>query len=79
MKNFVELLIKNIVTKPENVEISEIDKDSHLEIQIKVDPEDTGRVIGKNGRIISSIRVVCSAASINIDKRVNVIVQSDAN
>ncbi|MCB1186558.1 KH domain-containing protein [bacterium] len=62
MYDFLGQIVKQFVDKPELVEI----KDSHspmgLLIEIKVDPDDVGKVIGKEGRIINAIRQILKAA-----------------
>jgi len=57
MKDFLVYIIKEIVGKPESVEISENeDEEGRITLTIKASPEDLGRIIGKKGRIIKAIR-----------------------
>lgn len=69
MKELVEYIVKSIVDKPENVDISIEDSDSGKLIKIKVDESDKGRVIGKQGKIIKAIRQVVSASSAKTGSR----------
>lgn len=56
MKKLVEFLIKNIVDNPKSVKISEETENEVSVIKVSVAKEDMGKVIGKSGRIIKSIR-----------------------
>jgi len=73
MKELLEYIVKGIVTKPEAVEITENETpEGELELRFKVDPEDMGTVIGKEGRTIRSIRNLVRIKAIHEDKRVRV-------
>jgi predicted RNA-binding protein YlqC (UPF0109 family) len=66
MKQLIEYIVSNIVNHPENVVVTEEatdDKDLKKYL-IKVDAEDVGRVIGKQGKVIKSIRQIVRIASI---------------
>ena len=66
MKQLIEYIVSNIVNHPENVTITEEqteDKEA-TKYLIKVDPEDVGRVIGKEGKVIKSIRQIVRIAAI---------------
>lgn len=66
MKQLIEYIVSNIVNHPESVVITE-DKTSEgdmIKYLIKVDPEDVGRVIGKQGKVIKSIRQIVRIAAI---------------
>jgi len=60
MKNLIEYIVKNLVDKPESVQVIE---KAFGEFQLIVSPSDLGRVIGKKGRIINSIRTILAAAA----------------
>jgi len=62
-KDLVEYLIKSLVDNTEAVAITEADVDGRTVITVKVDSADMGRVIGKDGRIIKSIREIVRAYS----------------
>ena len=72
MKELVEVIAKALVDHPENVVVTEEETDRSIVINLNVDPEDMGRVIGKQGRIAKAIRSVVKAASAKTDKRVDV-------
>lgn len=66
MKQLIEYIVSNIVNHPENVIISESlsdDKDV-TKYLIEVNPEDVGRVIGKQGKVIKAIRQIVRIAAI---------------
>lgn len=56
MEEFLDYLIKQIVTKPEEVKIEKEEKDGQLFFTVEVAEEDRGRLIGRGGNIINSLR-----------------------
>lgn len=70
MKELVEVIAKALVDNPDEVVVSETEKDKVIVVDLKVAPSDMGKVIGKSGRIAKSIRTVVSAASAKSDKKV---------
>lgn len=72
MKQLLEYIIPNIVNHPEDVVITEADSDGGLNLSIKVNPEDMGRVIGKSGKVIKAIRQIGRIIAIKKGVRVNI-------
>ena len=70
MKELVEILAKSLVDNPEEVQVNEVIGEQSIILELKVAPEDMGKVIGKQGRIAKAIRTVVKAAAIKEDKRV---------
>lgn len=70
MDKLVEFIAKSLVDHPENVKVTTREEDYSIVIELVVDPEDTGKVIGKQGRIAKAIRAIVKAASINDEKKV---------
>lgn len=69
MKDLVEYIVKSLCEYPDEVEI-EIENDNGVEIiRINVVDSDMGKVIGKNGRIASSIRTIVNSLSSRNRKR----------
>ena len=66
MKQLIEYIVSNIVNHPESVVITEekTEDGEATKYLIKVDPEDVGRVIGKQGKVIKSIRQIVRIAAI---------------
>ncbi len=62
MKELVEYLAKQLVENPDAVEVTEIEDDRGVLLQLRVDPDDMGKVIGKGGRTARAIRTVVKAA-----------------
>ena len=74
-KDLVEYLIKSLVDNTESVLITEADTDGRTVITVKVDSADMGRVIGKDGRIIKSIREIVRAYSAKNKEKVSVDIE----
>ncbi len=72
LENLVLVLARSLVEEPEKVEVSGTESDSRVELEIRVAPEDMGKIIGRGGRTIRAIRTVAKAASVRLGKRVNV-------
>lgn len=70
MKELVEYLAKSLVDNPEAVTVNEVDGEQSLILELKVAPDDMGKVIGKQGRIAKAIRTVVKAAAVKQHKRV---------
>ena len=68
MKSTVELLVKELVDNPDAVEVSEITGDDSTTYEVRVSPDDLGKVIGKQGRIANAIRTLVKAVAMK-DKR----------
>lgn len=71
LKELVGCIVKHLVDKPEKVVISEIAGDQTIVIELRVAPEDLGKVIGKEGRTARSIRTLVHAAATKSNKRAN--------
>lgn len=61
--DYVQYVVEQLVENSENVNVSEQVDGDELFVDIEVDRPDRGRVIGKNGRLIRSLRVVVRAAA----------------
>lgn len=62
MKELVEIIAKSLVDNPDLVQVNEIAGEQSIILELKVAPEDMGKVIGKQGRIAKAIRTVVKAA-----------------
>ena len=69
MKDLVICIAKALVDKPEKVGVTEIEGQQAYVIELKVDREDIGKIIGKQGRTVLAIRTILNAASAKIKKR----------
>ena len=72
MKEMLEIIIKNLVANPDQVEINETEKENAITFKVKVADSDMGKVIGKQGRIAKAIRTVAKAIATKEDKKVNI-------
>jgi len=73
-----EYLVKALVKNPENVSVKQFEsEEDEILIQVLVDSESMGPVIGKGGKMISSIRTIVNASSyINNNKKVRINIDS---
>lgn len=71
MKELVEYVVKQLVTKPDAVLVEETSGPEGVQLLLTVDPSDMGIVIGKNGQAIKSIRKLILVKAINDGVRVN--------
>lgn len=72
MKEMLEIMIKNLVENPNEVQITENSKENAITYEVKVAEADMGKVIGRQGRIAKSIRTVAKAIGAKEDKKVNI-------
>lgn len=70
MKELLEVIAKSLVDNPEMVSVNEISGEQSIILELKVAPEDMGKVIGKQGRIAKAIRTLMKAAAIKDNKRI---------
>ena len=72
LENLLLFLARQLVDEPDKVEVMGKETDSRVDFTLRVAEGDVGKVIGKGGRIVKSIRMVMKAASVKAQKRVNV-------
>lgn len=70
MKKILSLIVSSIVDAPNKVEIEEQEQNGIVNFVIKVDKDDMGKVIGKNGKVIKSIRNVMKIPAIKNGKKI---------
>lgn len=70
MKDLVEIIAKSLVDNPNEVHVNEIQGEQDLVLELRVAPEDMGKVIGKQGRVAKAIRTVVKAAALNEKQKV---------
>lgn len=70
-QQFVEFVIKSLVTKPDAVQIERRIDEKGVLLELTVDPEDLGRVIGKRGATAQSVRTLLRALGTKNDARYN--------
>jgi predicted RNA-binding protein YlqC (UPF0109 family) len=67
-KDLIEYIAKALVDHPEQVKVSEIEGERTSVIELTVAKEDLGKVIGKQGRTATAIRIILSAVSAKLKK-----------
>ncbi|MCS7179493.1 MAG: KH domain-containing protein [Anaerolineae bacterium] len=70
MKDLVEYIAKALADKPQQVQVSEIEGEAALVLELRVAPEDMGRIIGKDGRTANAIRTLVRVLAAKQGKRV---------
>ena len=70
MKELVEQIAKALVNNPDQVAVTESGSERTAVIELRVAPDDLGRVIGKEGRTAKAIRTILNAASTRENRRV---------
>ena len=78
MKELIEYIAKSIVNKPEAVVVTEEQSSERLILKLQVDPEDTGRVIGKQGRVAQAMRTLLRVMAVREGIRANLEIVSEA-
>ena len=69
-KDLVEYIVKSLVDSPENVVVTETEENSSVLLEISVSEEDMGRLIGRGGVVVNSIRSLLQVAGAKKGKRV---------
>lgn len=70
-QQFVEFIVKSLVSKPDAVQIERTIDEKGVLLELTVDPEDLGRVIGKRGATAQSLRTLLRALGTKNDARYN--------
>jgi uncharacterized protein len=78
MKELVEYLVKSLADHPEEVTVSEQEHEDSITLELKIAPDDMGKIIGKGGNTINAIRTIVQAAASSHKKRAKLDVTSDA-
>ena len=68
MKELVEAIAKALVDKPDQVQVRAVEGEQVTVLELRVDPTDLGKVIGRQGRTAKSIRTILGAAGMKLKK-----------
>lgn len=71
MKDLIELISKKLVEHPDDVQVRVIDGEDGQVFELRVHPDDMGRVIGKNGRVAKAVRTLIGSAAAKSNVRVS--------
>ena len=72
MKELVEYVARGLVEQPDKVTVTEIDQGNLIIYKLEVAPDDMGKIIGRQGRVINALRSIVKAAAVRRGVRVNV-------
>ena len=64
MKELVEYIARSIASHPDEVKVTEEQEDGRIVLRLEVAPDDKGKVIGRQGRVAQSIRVLLRVAAV---------------
>lgn len=78
MKDTLHYIISSIVTLPDAVSLEESEEDETINFVITVDKEDMGKIIGKEGKVIRSIRNIMKIVAMKHNKRINISLAENA-
>ncbi|MDA0770186.1 MAG: RNA-binding protein [SAR202 cluster bacterium Casp-Chloro-G4] len=67
MKELVEFIAKSIASEPDEVRVTEEEENGRVIIKLEVAPDDKGKVIGRQGRVAQSMRVLLRVAAVKKD------------
>lgn len=70
MQALVEFIAKSLVDDPSQVHVSEIEGESSVILELRVGPEDMGRIIGRGGRTVNAMRTLIRVLAAKQGKRV---------
>ncbi|MDJ0757693.1 MAG: KH domain-containing protein [Ardenticatenaceae bacterium] len=71
-KELVEYVVKSLVDDPESVVVTEVEGQSSVVLEVSVNTNDMGRLIGKKGRVINAIRTLTQVQGARLGKRISV-------
>jgi predicted RNA-binding protein YlqC (UPF0109 family) len=69
MRELVESIAKALVDHPDEVQVKSVEGEQVTVLELRVHPEDLGKVIGRQGRTAKSIRTLLGAAGMKLRKR----------
>lgn len=78
IKALIQTMIEPLIEFPEDFEIKVVEGEEFAEYHLHLNPEDIGRVIGRRGRVIRSIRTIVYSIRQRGQKRSKIVVQDDA-
>lgn len=77
MEEFIAYIVKNMVNQPEMVDVRAMDSQGGTLIEIRVAQEDIGKVVGRKGNVIRSLRTLAMIVGVRLGRRVHLeIVQT---
>ncbi len=77
MKDLVEYIVRALVDRPEAVELRRSEADGSVLYELKVAPEDIGKVIGRDGRTVNALRTVLTSAALKSGEKARLEILDD--
>ena len=77
MQAFLEYVVKGLVQKPEAVTITPVEREGTTVYELRLDPQDVGKIIGRQGMTINAIRSLLLAGSAKKGMRCTVEIVED--
>lgn len=71
MEEFIAYIIKNMVNAPEQVDVRTLEGQNGLLVEVRVAPEDVGKVVGRKGNVIRSLRTLTMTIGARLGRRVH--------
>lgn len=71
MEEFIGYLVKNMVNEPDQVDIKKIEGENGWLVEIRVAPDDVGKVVGRKGNVIRSLRTLAVTVGARLGKKVH--------
>ena len=72
MKELLEMIAKALVDNPDRVQVRAVEGEETTVLELHVHPNDLGKVIGRQGRMAESMRIILGAVGMKLRKRVTV-------
>jgi uncharacterized protein len=69
MRDAIELIVKSLVDESDHVDIREVERNGTILIEVRVAPNDVGKIIGKQGRTIRALRSLARIAGAKKNRR----------
>lgn len=63
MEKLIETMVRPLIAHPEQFSVQQIDRERSITYEVRLHPNDVGKVIGKKGRIIQAMRTIVAASS----------------
>jgi len=70
VRDLIEYVVKALADKPDAVSLSEIEGEASIVLELRVAPEDMGRMIGRQGRTINAMRSLSRVVGAKMGKKV---------
>lgn len=72
MKELLTQIAKALVDSPNEVDVKEVTGEKAIILEIKTSPQDRGKIIGRDGRIIKAIRIIMGSIGSKSQRKINV-------